>query len=129
MLSVACSNFAEHPQATRADRLPFAGFEPRPSQNRAATSVGFLGSLHHIALYAARSQDGLVGSRTGPLPVGVELRDRMRSPFYLIDETWSLPDGTPINAMEYFNFQSSMHRLELLSYFSATDLETQGPPS
>ncbi|MBN6819978.1 glycosyltransferase family protein [Methylobacterium radiotolerans] len=129
LLSVACSNFAEHPQATRADWLPFAGFEPRPSQNRAATSVGFLGSLHHIALYAARSQDGLVGSRTGPLPVGVELRDRMRSPFFMIDETWSLPDGTPVNAMEYFNFQSSMHRLELLSYFSATDLEIQGPPS
>ncbi|MGU3542009.1 glycosyltransferase family protein [Methylobacterium sp. A52T] len=129
LLSVACSNFAEHPQAGRADWLPFAGFDPRPPQNRDAASIGFLGSLHHVALYAARSQDGLVGSRSGPMPVGVELRDRMRSPFFMIDEAWTLPDGSPINAMEYFNFQSSMHRLELLSYFAATDLEIQGPPS
>ena len=128
-LNVACSNFGDHPKTQGSKWLPFAGVVPQPNTHKAQVPIGFLGTLHHISSYAHISRAGLIGSRTGLLSPGIELRDRMREPAFMLDERWSTKDGTAINTMEYFNFQSSMHRLEILSFFSHLNIEIQGPES
>ena len=124
---VACSNYAEHPKLRDALWVPFAGADPIPLPRQAEAAIGFLGSLHPIARHALRSMHGLVGSRSGHVPPGRDFFERMRRPSFLIDETWSLPDGTPVQPADYLNFLSSLHRLQNLTYFADVGLEIQGP--
>lgn len=124
---VACSNYAEHPRLRGAPWVPFAGAAPIPLPRNAEAAIGFLGSLHPIARHALRSMHGLVGSRSGHVPPGRDLFERVRNPSFLIDEAWSLPDGTPVQPADYLNFLSSLHRIQNLSYFADLGLEIQGP--
>lgn len=124
---VACSDYAEHPNLRGALWMPFAGANPIPLPRKPEAAIGFLGSLHPIARHALRSMHGLVGSRSGHVPPGPDLFGRMRRPSFVIDETWSLPDGTPVQSADYLNFLSSLHRLHNLNYVADLGLEIQGP--